>query len=921
MKMEMKKKEDGLLHTSSVISPDPSASTSARAHCLHNLPPMFPSTSSLRAVSLLRLSALFLLGCLLSSAALAEEVLRITPQNTVLLDASGGAGAMLQYQLLRGFADEAAAEPYAPSAKIDRAAAPGFPLLVDKPGVAIPEGRNVIALGAGRFLQPEERAQLEQNPGAILLRRRGPVLIVAGQPYQGQGGTVTAATEFLNRAMGIRFYAPPEPWHSRPAGGAAEVGPLDLFRKQVFVTSMFAPYWKANDEWLRMNQNGNRMTLQCFHALANVVPPEKYGVTHPEIYELRGGERRVPLSIGTRIWNPCLSAKALPELTMEYIREQKRTRPALTYVPLGMMDITFDCGCADCQASVKATGSYSNLYFSYVNEVAKRCRLEFPGLYLTCFSYVNAKVAPVGVQFEPNVAVKIVIKSYMMRDPAYREAIQKNILAFSDAGAGWFFHDWRFSGVTPRNDLPDVAEFLRWAAEHKCLGAYYEYSPEQNFYLDGAYYWILMRLTSDPYLDVDALWKQYCGDMFGRGAGKMLAFYKHFETRQKKAIEVLRILGDMPRQECVLYGPEDVAWQRKTLEEAMALTRDEPLVQQRLGDVMRHFRAHELFALATHKPFMLNQAPAASGINQPLLAYYLNDDGRGIAEAIRYYQEERNLPPATGELEMRLGYLPTVIANHSNGIDTLLKSIQQSAQAAIGDSLSGQARVTALREKSVALLHANLAASPRPERVRFFERLLDKTVYVPRVASLPKLDGVLDDDAWKSAADLDGFSIRSSILPSRHVTRGKLLRVGDRLVVGLTCQQEGPIWAQTPRETLTGTHIWRESGVEISFGSADSETPRKAFAQYDVNALGAFRGFFAAADHRQDVEVAVKLDEAAKQYVIEAVLPLKTDQYDFTQAATLSFNVVRMIYTRDSYGADELLNWHPTSNGTLIFGP
>jgi hypothetical protein len=408
--------------------------------------------------------------------------------------------------------------------------------------------------------------------------------------------------------------------------------------------------------------------------------------------------------------------------------------------------------------------------------------------------------------------------------------------------------------------------------------------------------------------------------MFGKGAAKMMAFYKHFETKHQSAIPVLKLLGDMPRQECVLYSPDDVAWERATLENAMAATRDEPLVQERLGQVMRHFRAHELFALATHTPFMLNKAAPESGINKPLLAYYLNDDGSGIAEAIRYYEKERNIPPATGELEMRLGYLPTVIANHSNGIDSLLKTIQQSAQTGIGDALTGQARVTALREKSIALLHANLPAHSRAERVRFFEQLLDKTVFVPRVASLPKLDGVLDDDIWKSAADLDGFSIRSSILPSRHVTRGKVLRVGDRLVVGLTCQQEGPIWAQTPRETLTGTHIWRESGVEISFGPTDPEAVRKTSAQYDINALGAFRGFFAAADHRQDVEVAVKLDEAAKQYVIEAVLPLKTDKYDYSELPDVAFNVVRMIYSRDSYGADELLNWHPTSKGTIVFG-
>ena len=75
--------------------------------------------------------------------------------------------------------------------------------------------------------------------------------------------------------------------------------------------------------------------------------------------------------------------------------------------------------------------------------------------------------------------------------------------------------------------------------------------------------------------------------------------------------------------------------------------------------------------------------------------------------------------------------------------------------------------------------------------------------------------------------------------------------------------------------------------METSFGPSDPATDRKVSAQYDINAFGVFRGFFAAADHRQDVEVAVKLDEAAKQYVIEAVLPLNTDQYDYTKAPDL----------------------------------
>ncbi len=863
------------------------------------------------------LAILFALVC--PRLVAAEPPLRITPENTVILDGSYYPGQVLQYYLIRGCVGVEAASPYLPDAKIDRAVARYFPVLADKASLLLPAGKVVLAVGNSRFLTADDKAKLSANPGAILLSRRGNVIVIAGNPFTGQNGTSTAVSEFLNVVAGIRFYAPSELWHSRPKGGAIEIGELDMFRKEYFRTSFLAPYWKDNAEWLRMNQNGTRMTLQCFHNLANIFPPEKYGATHPEIFELRGGERRVPLSIGTKIWNPCLSAQALPDLAMNYIREQMRAQPALPYVSLGMMDIPFDCQCESCQALVKKHGSYSELYFHFVNEVARRSGKEFPHLVITCFSYVNATKPPTGIIFEPNVAVKLVIKSYMHLDPAAAKAQRAAIMEFANAGAAWFFHDWRFSGVTPRNDLPVVADFLRWAADHRCLGAYFEYSPEQNFYLDGAYYWILLRLMSEPRLEVKSLWTQYCTDMFGAGAEQMLAFYLHFESKHATALKHLALLGDMPRQEPALYSAEDVAWERKTLEQAITLSKDDAHVQERLAQVMRHFRAHELFALATHEPYRLNRTWAGTGINAPLLAYYLNDDGIAMAEAVRYYEKERNIPPATGYQESRLGYLPTVVANYSKGIGSLLTKIEKEASAAVPDTLPAAERAAALRTNSLEILRANLPAKSRQDRVDFFEQLLSKAVYVPRSATMPKLDGVLDDAEWGKAASIEGFTILSSLLPSKHVTRAKLLRVGNQLVIGITCDQVGPIWAETPRDTRTGTHIWRESGVEIMFGSLDPKATPFGTCQYDINALGAFRGFAVSKNNREGVQCVGRIDEAAHRFIIEASLPLKAPGYDYTSPRKLTFNIVRMIYTRNSYGSDEKLTWHPTSLGTIFF--
>lgn len=261
--------------------------------------------------------------------------------------------AAKRFCLNRGCVSSEAARSYAPDANINRADSENFPLIADKPGVELPEDKIILAVGATRFLTEDDRARIKAHPGCILLRRRDNVVLISGNPFTGLSGTSTAVTEFLNVSAQIRFYAPGELWHHRPAGGTFQIDKLDLFREQVFRTSFLAPYWKDHAEWLLMNQNGTRMTLQCFHNLASIFPPEKYGVSHPEIYEVRGGERRIPLNIGTRTWNPCLYAKALPEIAMDHIREKKMAQPALGYISLGMMDIPFECECPECKESVQ----------------------------------------------------------------------------------------------------------------------------------------------------------------------------------------------------------------------------------------------------------------------------------------------------------------------------------------------------------------------------------------------------------------------------------------------------------------------------------------------------------------------------------------------------------------------------------------
>jgi len=556
-------------------------------------------------------------------------------------------------------------------------------------------------------------------------------------------------------------------------------------------------------------------------------------------------------------------------------------------------------------------GSYSNLYYTLLNEVARRCQQEFPGLLVTSLLYSNARTPPVGMRIEPNIVVKVVTKTYRFVEPAAWDAERQRIETFSSLGAAWMIHDWCFSGVSPRSYLRQYGKFLQWAAEHRMIGAYIEYSPGENWYLDGPKYWILTQLLADPAQDVEGLLRQYCEDMFGDAAEPMYLFYQHFEDRFATAHQHIT-LADLPRQEPALYTEEDLASERSLLERATMLTKDDPLVQERLAKVLRYFRAHELFSQATGPAHRLHWEFQGEGVNRALLAFYVRDDATRLDEAIRYFDQERTVPPDDNYMDVRLGLRVSYVNNYTRGFADLLRTIRGQAVGSADLARLDRAGVEEIVARSQAILHENLPPQPLEARVQLFEQILGKMAWAPSFASAPKVDGMLDEPAWEQGLSLADFTERDTLRRSPHETSGRVLRCGDTLYLGLVCRQVGSIWAQSPKETLTGTHIWRESGIEVAFGplaAAGEEKP--PFAQYDINAFGAFRGFQAAKDNRDGVDVAVFLDREAGVYTIEAALPLKGPGYDYTGHKALTFNIARMIYTRDSYESDVILGWHP----------
>jgi len=864
-------------------------------------------------------------GASLGAAEQADDELVLAPESTVIVDRSVYAGKWLQYYLICCVAKSPEAMTYAPQATPapDRSAAAAFPVVKDR--TKAPADKAVIVVGHVKqmadVLSPEDMHRLNEKTGSVLIRRKGNMVVIAGS---GGPWDFAPVRIFLDRCAGVRLYAPTESqpgpdelWLSMPRENRVTIGKLDFFHKPYFAKTAFSgAAIKRNQEWSRMNSMVSEGSgMRATHSIINYFPPEKYYGKHPELYPMGAGGSR-PRPSGNA-WNPCLAKTDLAAaVTMEEIRLRMKKNPP-DYLSVSTMDCAFACQCPACRESMdRHGGSYSNLYYAYLNTVAKACQQEFPKLYLTAYLYSNVRTPPVGMRIEPNIVVDVVTKSYHWVNPALLEREKARIRAVSDLGASWITHDWDFSGVTPRIYNRQWAAFLQWAAQNGMKGVYVEWTGDESWYLDGARYWVLQQLLSDPYQDVDALWRQYSSDMFGAGAEDMYRFYETFAEKHVWSDQYCQ-RADLPRQEMACFLPEDLALQRRYLESAMAKTKGDALVQKRLAKVMRYFVAHELFARAVGEPARLCHTYTVlgknTGINKDAIAFYVNDDAKTLLAAVDYYDTRRTVPPDANRTETALGGPLSYRSNYARALGTVLQAVRTEAMAGIDLKAITAAGVGNIVAKARQIFRHNLPPKHDAGRAQAIESMIGKILWIPRGQAMPRIDGDLSDAAWSAAAELVDWTLADLMIPSvqGNETRGKIMRVGDQLVLGLECKQPKGIFARTEPQVETGTMIWRETCCEVSFGPQPNEGEKPEYFHYVVNSLGAFRGFHAARDNRAGVTCAARTANDKQGYTLEVALPLKTDKYDYTQGRVFALNIMRQVYYADTFSPPERLGWHP----------
>ena len=246
----------------------------------------------------------------------------------------------------------------------------------------------------------------------ILIRSDKKSLVLAGDR---PAGTLYAVYDFLEKDLGVRFWAPGEEYVPEKADIQTEADrvyvPPFYLREDFFHLYMHDEKFKAAH---KLNGRTNLATTPispewggCYeligggHTFWLFMNPDKYFADHPEWYPLIKGKRYSGYS------QLCLSNDECVETLAQNVLAELRKYPEPRMISVSQNDIPLYCQCEKCTALAEKYGAQSGLILHAVNHVARAVKKEFPNVLVETFAYQYSVDAPTGIKPEDNVVVRL----------------------------------------------------------------------------------------------------------------------------------------------------------------------------------------------------------------------------------------------------------------------------------------------------------------------------------------------------------------------------------------------------------------------------------------------------------------------------------------------------------------------------------
>ncbi|MBU7004375.1 MAG: DUF4838 domain-containing protein [Theionarchaea archaeon] len=307
----------------------------------------------------------------------------------------------------------------------------------------------------------------------------GSQLIIGGKTSY---GTANGVYSFIHRFLGVRWFAPGPLFEFIPNLESFKLPKIVEFTKPSFA---FRMYSGADRDWCRRNlldiHRPDLPFARFSHNLTNIYPSEKYSETKPYLYALRDGKRITQQA--SHRGQPCFTHPEAVPVAVEAIRRYFDQNPDAPMYSVAVNDNMDFCECETCAKfevrRFRGRPIYSDVYFSWVNEIAKQLMESHPEKLLGALAYWGVVLPPSGIErLPPNVVVVLTQDTSQYHDEAYEKedrviltewmGMCENLVKYDYYGLGW---------LTPRFYPGLAARDLDFLGQSGAIGFYCEAYP------------------------------------------------------------------------------------------------------------------------------------------------------------------------------------------------------------------------------------------------------------------------------------------------------------------------------------------------------------------------------------------------------------------------------------------------------------
>ena len=701
------------------------------------------------------------------------------------------------------------------------------------------DDKPVLYVGRCRALPEEDQADLESmDRDAYLVHITPEAAYLAGsRPWS----TYWAVCQFLEDHVGVRWLIPGELGEDVPERGRITV-PLG---RQVHTPTILSRLWSGahyGGVWSLRQRIHAR--YQFHHNLLRVFDPDLYD-EHPEWFPLRADTRYRP-GEADHSWQPCMASESSVQHAADAARLAWAANPDLDSFSYGCNDGQGWCTCEGCQAMDREMppwggfeGTYSHRYFGWLNRVAAELEKTHPDKLIGCLAYSTYILPPEGLDLHPNIIPYLTSNRADYGEPEFRAQDQALLERWGEAAnlVGIYDYAYGMGFAVPRIYTHLLQEALQHAVKQGVKGFYAEVYP--NWGLDGPKLYLMSRMLWDPSVDVDAVMKEWNERMFREAAEPMAAFFARCERAWREQDTgrghwAYRLAAN-PKQ-FQIFPPSVLAECSGYLADA-AERATSSQVKERI----------QFFQKTWEVTLLLAGRYWASRDVETLIASEAPMDQ--VAEAMRQMADQLAPTDIDAYIDERVGDDP--VAFHppkQSWISPLKAGAETNAKRWTAAHLAGEVVERRGRSRGLDAPTLRRAIDTHIEKVFGTEgsetyreivgqiaSMARKVATVARVQDPPRIDGTLDDTAWRRADELAGFSAWGQVSPSDYITRAWMVHDRSNLYVALECRQDtSNLHLQAaPRDG----HTWRDDSVEFFINPQMAEFP---YVQFIITPNGAF---------------------------------------------------------------------------------